>query len=67
VAAIHLLGDAPVPVRIIMIEPRTELRWGVAYEPGHRFNVRAHGKSALPDQPDHFVSWARETKGMVSA
>jgi uncharacterized NAD(P)/FAD-binding protein YdhS len=65
-AAIHLLRDAPVPVRIIMIEPRTELGRGVAYgtdDPGHLLNVRANCMSALPDAPDHFASWARQRAG----
>jgi uncharacterized NAD(P)/FAD-binding protein YdhS len=46
-AAIHLLRDEPVPVRIIMMEPRTELGRGVAHgtdEPGHLLNVRADRK-----------------------
>ena len=30
-AAIHLLRDAPVPVRILIIEPRGELGRGIAY------------------------------------
>ncbi len=46
-AAIHLLRDAPVPVRVITIEPRAELGWDVAYgtdEPGHLLNVHSDRK-----------------------
>ncbi len=60
-AAIHLLRDAPVPVRILIIEPRGELGRGIAYgtdDLGHLLNVRAGCLSALPDQPDNFTAWA---------
>lgn len=65
--AIHLMRDAPVPVRVVIIEPRTELGRGVAYgtdDPSHLLNVRAGCMSALPDAPDHFVTWARRRGGL---
>lgn len=53
-AAIHLLRDAPVPVRILIIEPRGELGRGIAYgtdDLGHLLNVRAGCLSVLPTSP----------------
>ena len=68
-AAIHLLRDAPVPVRILIIEPRGELGRGIAYgtdDLGHLLNVRAGCLSALPDQPDHFTAWAGRGRSQVN-
>jgi uncharacterized NAD(P)/FAD-binding protein YdhS len=65
-ASIHLLRDAPVPVRVVLIEPRAELGRGVAFgtnDPDHLFNVRASSLSALPDEPDHFALWAQRRFG----
>jgi len=60
-AAIHLLRESPVPVRVVVVEPRAALGRGVAYgtaDVGHLLNVRAGCMSAFPDEPDHFVQWA---------
>ena len=59
--AIHLQRDSPVPVRILIFEPRGELGQGIAYGTdnlGHLLNVRAGCMSAFPDEPDHFTAWA---------
>jgi uncharacterized NAD(P)/FAD-binding protein YdhS len=65
-SAIHLLRDAPVPVRVVLIEPRAELGRGVAFgtdDPHHLLNVRASSLSALPEEPDHFAEWAQRRFG----
>ncbi len=65
-SAIHLLRDAPVPVRVVLIEPRAELGRGIAFgtdDPNHLLNVRAGSLSALPDEPDHFARWAQRRFG----
>lgn len=62
-SALHLQRAAPEPVRVVVIEPRAELGRGVAYgttDLGHLLNVRAARLSALPDEPDHFSTWARQ-------
>ena len=51
-----------MPPLLMIIEPRAELGRGIAYgttDPGHLLNVRAGCLSALPDEPDHFTTWAR--------
>jgi uncharacterized NAD(P)/FAD-binding protein YdhS len=61
-AAIHLLREAPEPVRVVIIEPRSRLGRGIAYgttDLGHLLNVRAGCMSALPDEDGHFTEWAR--------
>jgi uncharacterized NAD(P)/FAD-binding protein YdhS len=58
--AIHLQRESPVPVRVVIFEPRGELGQGIAYGTtnlGHLLNVRAGCMSALPDEPDHFTTW----------
>ncbi|MGD0394819.1 MAG: FAD/NAD(P)-binding protein [Acidimicrobiales bacterium] len=60
--AIHLQRESPVPVRVVIFEPRGELGQGIAYGTtnlSHLLNVRAGCMSALPDEPDHFTAWAR--------
>jgi hypothetical protein len=60
----HLLRDAPVPVRIVMIGPRT--RPGVANgadDPIHLLDACANGMGALPDGPDRFASRIRQRPG----
>jgi len=59
--AINLLRhDGP---RATLIERRIEVAGrGVAYSaahPAHLLNVRADRMSALPDDPEHFLSWLR--------
>jgi uncharacterized NAD(P)/FAD-binding protein YdhS len=61
--ASHLLRQREVPLRVAMIERRLPPTHGVAYSthrPGHLLNVRAKNMSAFPDDPDHFVRWARD-------
>ncbi len=62
-SALHLLWATPERVRVVFIEPRGELGYGIAYgtsDPGHLLNVRAGCLSARPDQPGHFTQWARQ-------
>lgn len=59
--AVHLLRRR-VPVRIVLVEDRPRLGRGVAYGTtcdAHLLNVPAHGMSAYPEEPDHFLTWAR--------
>lgn len=58
--AIHLARAGGV--RVVLFESRAVVGRGVAYsaEPWHRLNVRAAGMSIFPDQPNHFVEWARQ-------
>lgn len=60
--AAQLLRQASTPVRITLIERRLPLGRGLAYGTDcneHRLNVPAAGMSAFPEQPDHFLQWAR--------
>lgn len=60
--AIHLLRRR-APVRIVLVEERPLLGRGVAYGTSceaHLLNVPAAGMSAFPDEPRHFLQWARE-------
>jgi uncharacterized NAD(P)/FAD-binding protein YdhS len=60
--AIHLLKRAPRAFDLHVIEPRPALGAGLAYStscPDHFLNVPAGKMSAYPDQPDHFLAWAR--------
>jgi uncharacterized NAD(P)/FAD-binding protein YdhS len=60
--ALHLLRRR-APVRIVLIEERAQLGRGVAYSTAcdaHLLNVPAHGMSAFPDEPRHFLQWARD-------
>ncbi|MDQ1517033.1 MAG: hypothetical protein QOE80_2863 [Actinomycetota bacterium] len=50
------------PVRIVLVEERPRLGRGVAYDTtcdAHLLNVPAAGMSAYPDDPGHFIHWAR--------
>lgn len=60
-AAIHL-ARSPVPTRIVLVERTTHWGRGVAYAAGsdrHLLNVPAARMSAFPDDPEHFLRWAR--------
>jgi uncharacterized NAD(P)/FAD-binding protein YdhS len=60
--AAHLLASEALP-RIVLVEPREEVGRGLAYSTpcsSHLLNVPAANLSALPDQPDHFLEWARK-------
>jgi uncharacterized NAD(P)/FAD-binding protein YdhS len=59
--AYHLIRNG-APARVILVDPRAELGLGLAYSTPsyqHLLNVPAGKISALPDQPDHFLSWLR--------
>jgi uncharacterized NAD(P)/FAD-binding protein YdhS len=60
--AAQLLRAATTPLRVVLIERRGRFGPGVAYSTAderHLLNVVAERMSALPDEPDHFVTWAR--------
>ncbi len=55
--AIKLMANAPGPLRIGIVEPRTELGRGLAYstrEAAHLMNGPAKTFSLHPDRPEHF-------------
>jgi uncharacterized NAD(P)/FAD-binding protein YdhS len=59
--AVHLLRRRS-PVRVVLVEERPRLGRGVAYGTtcdGHLLNVPAAGMGAFPDEPGHFLHWAR--------
>jgi uncharacterized NAD(P)/FAD-binding protein YdhS len=59
--ALAALRRAP-DLDVVVVEPRATLGHGVAYSTGdlrHRLNVAAGNMSAFPDEPGHFVEWAR--------
>jgi len=58
----HLLNQRKIPLQIVLIEPRPEAGIGLAYctkFDGHLLNVTAGGMSAFPDDPEHFVNYAK--------
>lgn len=66
--AIQLLRLARRPVEISIVEPRGEIGRGAAYGTTcreHLLNVPAGRMSALPDEPGHFLAWARVRDGGV--
>jgi len=61
--ASQLLRQAWGPARILVIERGAAIGRGVAYGTDfneHRLNVPAARMSALPEDPKHFLNWARE-------
>jgi uncharacterized NAD(P)/FAD-binding protein YdhS len=67
--ALHLLRRR-APVRIVLIEERAQLGRGVAYSTtcdAHLLNVPASQMSAFPDEPRHFLQWARDRHPEVEA
>ncbi|HEV7864624.1 MAG TPA: FAD/NAD(P)-binding protein [Acidimicrobiia bacterium] len=59
--AVHLLRRR-APVRIVLVEERARLGRGIAYGTScdaHLLNVPAAGMSAFPEEPGHFLHWAR--------
>ncbi|WP_213804790.1 FAD/NAD(P)-binding protein [Granulicella sp. dw_53] len=59
--ALHLTQQH-VQARIVVIDPRAELGLGLAYSTPslrHLLNVPAAKISALPDDPNHFLTWLR--------
>jgi uncharacterized NAD(P)/FAD-binding protein YdhS len=60
--AFHLVRQE-VQARVILIDHRPDFGLGLAYSTPslrHLLNVPAGKISALPDQPDHFLSWLRK-------
>jgi uncharacterized NAD(P)/FAD-binding protein YdhS len=71
ILATQLLRKSAGRLSVVLIEANPCLGRGVAYATrcsGHLLNVPAKDMSAFPDDPDHFLRWARshhnpETKG----
>ena len=61
--AVHLLR-ADADLRVVVFESEASRRHlGAAYsttDPRHLLNVRAQVMSAFPEEPGHFVEWARQ-------
>ncbi|MGB8014194.1 MAG: FAD/NAD(P)-binding protein [Terriglobales bacterium] len=60
--AAQLLRKSHGAVSVILIEKSAQLALGVAYGTQckeHLLNVRAKNMSAYPDDPEHFLRWAR--------
>lgn len=68
--AAQLLRQATQPVRVRLFERMSEVGRGVAYGTRcdrHLLNVPAGRMGAFPDQPAHFLDWARARRTEVSA
>lgn len=64
--ATHLLRRAAPGTRITLVERRLAIGRGVAYGTEcdrHLLNVPAGKMSAFPDEPEHFLQWARARAG----
>ncbi len=62
VVAAQLLRKSRSTVSVVLIEKGVRLGFGVAYGTQckeHLLNVRAKNMSAYPDDPEHFLRWAR--------
>ena len=60
--AVNIIQQARTPIKIVLIEPREQAGKGVAYSTQfsrHLLNVPAGRMSAFPDEPLHFLKWAR--------
>lgn len=67
--AVNLIHQARSPLKIVLIETAESLGRGVAYSTvcsKHLLNVPAGRMSALPDEPLHFLKWARAQNMVVS-
>ena len=67
--ATHLLRRG-VPARVVLVNRYGPIGRGVAYGTrieAHVLNVPAGGMSALADDPDHFVRWARTRDDAIRA
>lgn len=67
--AVNLLRTADAPTRILLIERSGRFTAGVAYgtrSDAHLLNVPAGRMSALPDDGDHFLRWARARDASVT-
>lgn len=59
--ALHLVRQR-TPAQVILIDQQSDFGLGLAYSTPslrHLLNVPAGKISALPDQPDHFLTWLR--------
>ncbi|MFM7426529.1 MAG: FAD-dependent oxidoreductase [Elainella sp.] len=68
--AAHLLKTANRPLRIQLIERRSELGQGVAYSTDttrHLLNVSAGKMSAFPDDPGHLLRWLNYNRSELAA
>lgn len=66
--AVHLAREARPPFRVALIERAERHGVGVAYSTphaSHLLNVPACQMTAFPDEPDHFVRWARERDASI--
>lgn len=60
--AVNIIQQARTPIKVALIEPAEKAGKGVAYSTqfaGHLLNVPAGRMSAFPDEPLHFLKWAR--------
>jgi uncharacterized NAD(P)/FAD-binding protein YdhS len=60
--AIQLLRKATFSIRVVLIEPRSEVGRGIAYStssPSHLLNVRAGNMSLFADEADDFLKYLR--------
>lgn len=67
--AVNLVHHARSPLKIVLIEASENLGKGIAYSTvfsKHLLNVPAGRMSALPDEPLHFLKWARAQNLVVS-
>jgi len=60
--AVSLLRRARAPLRVLLVEKTGRVGPGLAYSterPSHLLNVPAARMSAFPEDPEHFLRWAR--------
>ncbi|AGC42296.1 hypothetical protein MYSTI_00947 [Myxococcus stipitatus DSM 14675] len=68
--AIHLLRQAHVPLRILLLERDEQVGQGLAYSTRndcHLLNVPAARMGAFGDDPEHFLRWMRRTEPGTAA
>jgi uncharacterized NAD(P)/FAD-binding protein YdhS len=68
--AVHLLRAPDGPRRVVLVNRTGRMARGVAYgtrSPAHLLNVPAGRMSAFPDDPDHFLRFARARDASVAA
>ena len=68
--AVHLLQERlQSPATIVLIERTGRFTAGIAYgttSSSHVLNVPAGRMSAFPDQPSHFLEWAKAREGWIT-
>lgn len=60
--AVHLLRQSRHCLSVVIVEPRQDIGLGLAYSTAcddHLLNVPAAGMSALAEEPEHFLDFAR--------